>query len=137
MRLLCCSFLLICQALLAQHAAPRAADSNARYYRLVCLVHLTGSGKHDDPIRPEYVPTTADATRQGILAWGVQITDDKRMAIIHIVASNRHAFDAILADKRPEIRVFEIGRDSRVAIEAEMQKYKAGFDLTKFEVRAQ
>jgi hypothetical protein len=122
MRLLYCSFLLICEGLLAQHP--------------VCLVHLTGSGKHTDPIRPEYVPTAADAARQGILSWSVQITDDKNMAIVHLVASNRQAFDAIFADKRPEIRVFEIGKDSRAAIEAEMQKYKAGFDLSKFAVVA-
>jgi hypothetical protein len=59
------------------------------------------------------------------------------MAIIHVVAVNRSAFAQILADTRPEVRVFEIGKDSRAAIEAEMQKYKAGFDLSKFQVMAQ
>jgi hypothetical protein len=54
-----------------------------------------------------------------------------------VVAANRHAFDAILADKRPEVRVFEIGKASRAAIEAEMQKHRKGFDLSRFEVRAQ
>jgi hypothetical protein len=118
-------------------APRRAADTNARYYRLICLVHLTGTGKVGDPIRPEYVPTVADATRQGIVAWATQLTDDRSMAIIHVAAINRNAFAPILADTRPEIRVFEIGKDSRATIEAEMQKHKAGFDLSKFEVRAQ
>ncbi len=121
----------------APHAVRRAVDPNARYYRLICLVHVTGSGKNGDAMRPEYLPAAADAARQGILAWGMQLTDDKSMAIIHVVAANRRAFDPILADKRSEIRVFEIGKDSRAAIEAEMQKYKKGFDLTKFEVWAQ
>ncbi|HWB54952.1 MAG TPA: hypothetical protein VG722_12190, partial [Tepidisphaeraceae bacterium] len=35
--------------------AQRAAAPTHRYYRLICLVHLTGSGKANDPIMPEYV----------------------------------------------------------------------------------
>jgi hypothetical protein len=36
------------------------------------------------------------------------------MATIHVVAVNRNAFAQILADTRPEVRVFEIGKDSRI-----------------------
>jgi hypothetical protein len=79
----------------------------------------------------------ADATRKGILAWSFQITDDKSMAIMHVVASNYHAFDAILADTRPEIRVFHIGKDSRAAIEQALQQYKQGFSLDGLKVVAQ
>jgi hypothetical protein len=131
-----CFGLLLSSGAFAQHAVRHEADSTARYYRLICLVHFTGSGKQADPIRPEYVPSAADAARQGILTWSMQITDDKSMAVVHLVASNRHAFDAVLADTRPEIRVFEIGKDSRAAIEAEMQKHVKGFDLSKFAVVA-
>src|ERR1700679_497100 len=38
--------------LLAQRAA---ADPAQRYFRLICLVHLTGSGQAGDPTVPEYV----------------------------------------------------------------------------------
>jgi hypothetical protein len=100
-------------------AQPRAVDPTARYHRLICLVHLTGSGKHADPIRPEYMPFTAASGRDGILAWAFQPADDKNMAIIQVVAANRHAFDAILADRRPEIMVFEIGKTSRGASRTE------------------
>ncbi len=138
----CTLLLSVCSAAsFGQHPAGsvnnRAADPAARYHRLICLVHLTGSGTKGDPVRPEYVPTAADAARQGIVAWAIQLTDDRSMAIIHVVAVNRNAFAPILADTRPEIRVFEIGKDSRAAIEAEMQKYKAGFDLSKFQAMAQ
>jgi hypothetical protein len=51
--------------------------------------------------------------------------------------ADRQAFAPILADRRSDIRVFEIGKDSRAAIEAEMPRYKKGFDLTRFEVWAQ
>jgi len=100
-------------------------------------VHLTGSGKKGDPIRPEYVPSALDPKRKGIIAWSVQLTDDKKMAIVHMVAVDHHAFDAILADARPEIKVFEIGKTPKVAIEAELGLLKAGFDLGKFQVLAQ
>jgi hypothetical protein len=117
--------------------AQRSVDPTSRYHRIICLVHLAGSGNQADPVRAEYAPTAVDEKRQGILAWGVQLTDDRSMAIVQFVAVNRHAFDAIFADARPEIRVFEIGKDSRAAIEAEMRKYKKDFDLSTLEVRAQ
>jgi hypothetical protein len=161
-------------------AQKGAADPAQRYFRLICLVHLTGSGKQGDPILPEYVaqgtavavaaaaatqsatmsspanpgapsaasrPTEAATTAQptgtgpapmasrpGYLGWSMQTSDDGKMAIIQIVAADHHAFDSILADTRPEIRVFEIGKTPPATIQAEMQKYKANFDLTNFRV---
>ena len=103
---------------------------------MVALVHLIGSGTLNDPIQPEYVPTAADATRQGIIAWSVQLTDDKKMAIVHMAAVNHHALDPILGDKRPEVKVFEVGKTPKGAIEAELGLAKAGFDLGKFPVVA-
>jgi hypothetical protein len=122
-----------CAHLLAQHAV----DPSQRYFRLICLVHLTGSGKRSDPIRPEYVPAKAAPDRNGILAWSVQFTDDRKMAIVQYVAAYRSAFSVILADKRPEIRVFEIGKTPPAAIEAEMRKYKKDFSLESLRVYAQ
>jgi hypothetical protein len=59
------------------------------------------------------------------------------MAIVHYVAADRGAFASILADTRPEIRVFEIGKDKPAAIEAEMKKYKKDFTLDSIQVVAQ
>jgi hypothetical protein len=59
------------------------------------------------------------------------------MAIVHLVASNHSAFDAILSDKRPEIRVFEIGRHSKDTIEKELKKFKKDFSLDNFQVTVQ
>ena len=105
--------------------------SHSRYHRLICLVHLTGTGTAADPIRPEYAPSEEERAqfgRSGILAWTFQITDDGTMAIIHLAAVERSAFQQILADKRPEILVFEIGKDDRATIEAALQQYKQGFN---------
>ena len=54
----------------------------------------------------------------------MQKSDDGTMAIVQMVAADHHAFDSILADTRPEIRVFEIGKTDPATIQAEMQKYK-------------
>jgi hypothetical protein len=114
-----------------------AVDPANRYYRVICLVHLTGSGKADDPIRPEYVPKASDApSRDGIIAWSSQLTDDGKMAIVHLVAVNHYALDALLADKRPEIRVFEIGKHEPAAIALALKAVKANFSLESLRVVA-
>jgi hypothetical protein len=115
--------------------AQHAVDPAQRYHRVICLVHLTGSGKRGDEIRAEYVPSDV-TSRAGIIAWSMQVADDGKMAILHLVAVDRNAFASILADKRPEIRVFEIGKDTQQAIEAELRKYKADFSLDAFKVVA-
>jgi len=121
-------------SLFAQHAV----DPAQRYHRLICLVHFTGSGTQGDPKRPEYVPGPADKQdRSTIVAWSGTPTDDGSMVIVHVAAVDRNAFRAILADTRPEVKVFEIGVDSRQTIEAFMQKYKKGFSLDWLKVVAQ
>jgi len=126
-------FCLSCGTLFGQHAV----DPSQRYHRLICLVHLTGSGKKGDAIRPEFVPGPTDASsRDGIISWSQQISDDGKMAIVQVVAVDAHAFDAIRADKRGDLRVFEIGKDSPADIEKEMKKYKKDFSLDSLKVVA-
>jgi hypothetical protein len=158
-------------------AAQKASDPSHRYFRLICLVHLKGSGQSGDAIVPEYVvegtaaaragqeaaataaaslngagqqpagltpaagaePSAAApiSSRPGILAWSMLKSDDGTMAIIQVVAVDRHAFDSILADKRSEIRVFEIGKDKPEIIQNELRKFRKDFDLQNFQVVAQ
>lgn len=80
--------------------------------------------------------TLPGAIRPGFIAWSMQFTDDKQMAIIHVVAADHDAFSQILADRRPEVRVFEIGKDSKDRIEKELRKYKKDFSLDTVEVPA-
>ena len=115
--------------------AQQAVEPSARYYRLICLVHLAGSGKDDDPVRPEYGTSELDAAH-GVVAWKMLLSDDKKMAILHIVATDRKAFAAILADKRGEVKVFEPGKDKKDDIEKELRKVSKDFDLAQLEVVA-
>jgi hypothetical protein len=117
--------------------AQHSVEPSARYYHLIYLVHLTGSGRQGDPIVPQYVPAAANVARSGILAWKMQLTDDKSMAIIHIVAANRSAFQGVLSDKRPEVLVFEPGVQAKAAIELALQQFSKNFSLSTFEVLAQ
>jgi hypothetical protein len=120
-----------CESLSAQHAV----DASQGFNRLICLVHLIGSGTVSDPRRPEYTPAPGTApSRSGIIAWSFQITDDGQMAIVHLVAADRNALQAVLADTRPEIKVFEVGKATRQQFETEMGMYKAGFNLDTLRV---
>jgi hypothetical protein len=118
--------------LLGQHAV----DPAHRYFRLIALVPLTGTGTRSDPIRPRYVPNVGDAlSRDGIIAWSSQLTDDGHKAIIHIAAVNHRAFDAILAD--PNVTAFEIGKADPAAIVTALQQFRQNFTLDSLKVVAQ
>ncbi len=115
-----------------------AVDPYARYHRLICLVHLTGTGSASDPVRPEYTPASADApSRTGILAWSFQISDDGTMAVVQYVAVDRNAFQSIFADTRPEVLIFEIGKVDRSVIETALQQFKKGFNLDTMKLPVQ
>jgi hypothetical protein len=114
-----------------------AAPATARYHRMICLVHLTGSGQKGDERKPEYVPPEVSQDRSGIISWSMQISDDGKMAIVHYVAVDPKAFDAIRADKRGEVRVFEIGKHKKEDIEKELKKFKKDFTLDSLQVVAQ
>lgn len=116
----------------AQHAVP----VNVRYHRIICVVPVVGTGKVEDPIRLQYAPVGLTHTRNTIFTYSYQLSDDKKSAIVEYVAADRAAFAEILADKNPNTRVFERGRDSRKAIEAELRKWKKDIDLDHFGVAA-
>lgn len=163
---------LLCLSVAGILPAQKGADPVQRYFRLICLVHLKGSGKGGEVVVPEFVEEgmavaqaaqeaaataaakgdtapvlqprdttgTSAATassRPGILAWSMLTSDDGTMAIVQVVAADRHAFDSILADKRSEMRVFEIGKDKPEAIQNELRKFRKDFDLQNFQVVAQ
>ncbi len=106
-------------------------------HRVICLVHLVGSGKVGDPKRPEYVPGPGETlSRSGIIAWSSQVTDDGKMVIVHLVAADRKGLATVLADTRPDVRIFEVGVTPRAQIETELRKFKKGFNLDSLQVVA-
>jgi hypothetical protein len=129
--------LLVCA--LGAAAMPLAAqprvDLRNTHERLICVVPLVGKGTPDDPRRPLFAPLPGKApAADGIIAFSFQASDDGRLALVEFVARDRAAFKEILADRRPELRVFEKGRNPRDQIEAEFRQHKRDFNLDRFGV---
>ena len=107
-------------------------DMRNTHHRLVAVVPMIGAGTAADPRRPQYAPVPvrdAKPDANPIIAFAYQLSDDGKYAIVEFVAWDRSAFQAILADNRPDVRVFEKGKAKRADIEAEFRKYKKNIDL--------
>lgn len=108
------------------------------YERLLCVVPMVGSGTPEDPRRPKFAPNPGPGerpSRDGILAFTYEQTADGRFALVEFVARDRAAFAEILADKSPEIKVFEKGRARKQDIEVAFRLLKPGFSLDRLQVR--
>jgi len=122
----------LCAPLIAQHRV----DPRNMYERALCIVPIVGAGTPDDPRRPEFAPLPTRvgtaASGDGIIAFSFQASDDGKFALVEFVARTREAFAPILADKRPEVKVFIKGKDKRQDIEAAFRKLKTTFNLDTF-----
>jgi hypothetical protein len=106
--------------------------------RVLAVVPMVGSGTPEDPRRPMYAPVPNGApSREGIIAFTYQLSDDGKSALVELVAHDHAGLQAILADKgvRQDVKIFEKGKDNPADIEAEFRKYKKDFDLSHFEVK--
>ena len=110
-------------------------DLRNTYERLVCVVPMIGAGTPDDPRRPMYVPKPGEApSREGIIAFTYQLSDDGKSALVEFVAHDHAGLAGILRDReyRQDLVVFEKGRHKREDIEREFRKYKKDFNLDNF-----
>ena len=115
--------------------AQRKVDPKNTYSRVICVVPMVGTGKVDDPLRPQYAPWPPPKpgqapARNQILAFMHQMSDDGKFALVEFVALDRSAFTAILSDK--SVTTFIKGADKKENIEKELKKYKKDFDLDHF-----
>ncbi|MCI0621047.1 MAG: hypothetical protein L0387_05135 [Acidobacteria bacterium] len=125
--------------------AQQRVDSRNTHERLLCVVPMVGAGTSEDPRRPQFVPVApmpetaseAVSSRQGILAYAFQESDDGQWALVEFVAANRQAFKEILdeAKVKPDLKTFEKGKAKRSDIEKEFRKHKKDFDLDSLGVR--
>lgn len=107
--------------------------------RVLAVVPMVGSGTPDDPRRPMYAPVPGGApSREGIIAFTSQISDDGKSALVEFVAHDHAGLQFILSEKgmRQDVKIFEKGKDAPGVIEAEFRKHKKDFDLSHFEVKA-
>jgi hypothetical protein len=106
-------------------------DPSTMYFRIYGVVPMIGSGTPADPKRPMFGPLVADFKQDhsGILGFQMQLSDDKTMALVEIVAANRNVLLSAITSTATGVVIFEQGRASKAIIEAEFQKYKKGFTL--------
>ncbi|MGE5648370.1 MAG: hypothetical protein ACM336_21535 [Acidobacteriota bacterium] len=107
------------------------------YDRLLCIVPMTGAGTPEDPRRPLYAPVPtpgAPPSRDGIIAFSFQESENGQYALVEFVARDRAAFKEILEDSR--VKSFERGRHKKDDIEKEFRKLRKDFDLSAFQVGA-
>jgi hypothetical protein len=126
------------------NGAPRRdgvhqVDPTQSYHRVYAKVPIVGSGKRGDEIRPMFVPLPAQASKDhtGVIAWQMQLCDDGKSALVEFVGATPKDLASIVNSTDPNVIVFERGKHSQAEIEAEFQKYKKGFALNSFGVRAQ
>jgi hypothetical protein len=106
-------------------------DPSTMYYRIYAVVPMIGSGTVADPKRPMFAPQATDfkSDHSGLLGFQMQLSDDKTMALVEIVARNRNVLLAAITSAAPGVVIFEQGKSSKAAIETEFQQYKKGFTL--------
>jgi len=107
------------------------------YHRVWAVVPMIGTGKPDDPRRPMFVPTPAEQTakfkkgdRSGIIGYSMQISDDGNFALVEFIGTVPAELKFIVNSTAPGVTAFERGTATKEQIQAEFQKYKAGFTLS-------
>ncbi len=116
-------------------AAQQRVDARNTYERVLAVVPMVGSGTSADPARPDYAPLPpqpgAAPSRDGIIAFSYVVSDDGTLGLAEFVAVSRSVFKDLLADTRPQVKVFLKGRDSLQDALAEFQKHKKGFNFSQ------
>ena len=125
--------------LLAQNALPTALDIGQTYERVVVVCPLIGKGTYADPRRPAIVPANLkhDAKEREkafgtdvVMAYAWVPGDDGKSAIVEVVVRDTAAMKEFLreAGKVAALSVFERGKQTPAALDAELRKVKKDFN---------
>lgn len=121
-------------------AGQRRVDERNQGERLYAVVPLIGAGTPQDPKRPLFVPSPeerqrAEAGKTPIITnYSVVLSDDRKFALVELVADDAKALEAVLKSERADVKRFDLqkGKAKAEDIEAEFRKYKKDFDFKKF-----
>ena len=119
--------------------AQNRVSPEMMYHRVWAVVPLIGSGTHDDPKRPMFVPSPAEQAaklkngdRSGVIGYSMQVSDDGNFALVEFVGATPADLKFIVNSQTAGVKAFERGIATKPQIEAEFQKYKKGFALSSF-----
>lgn len=105
----------------------RRVDPENTYERLVAIVPVTGGGTRANPGRAMFTDLP------GVIGYKVEYSDDRRFALVELVARDRKVFDAIRVSQVTGLR-FSPKEDS-VQKEGVLQQFvalKKGFEPGMF-----
>lgn len=132
MKRFCFLPILLLAASISPLFAQQRVEMRNMYERLYLVVPMIGDGSIDNPRRPMYAPVPGQES--GIIAFTFQESDNGRFALVQLVARDRAAFEQIFADRHPQVKIFEKGKDKKADIEREFRTHKGNFDLDKLNV---
>lgn len=120
-------------------SAQHKVDLRNTYERILAVVPMIGAGTPDDPRRPLYAPLPGKTSRDGIIAFTYQVSDDGKSALLELVARDRAVFEEILNDQhvRSDVKFFQKGKVRKDDVQTEFRKHKRDFDLDNFGVSVQ
>lgn len=135
-----CAYALLSCLLCPVSPGQRRVDDRNLGERIILIVPIVGAGTVDDPKRPLFVPTQADrevarASKEPLItSYSVVLSDDRKYALVELVADDRKALEAVLKETRSDVKRFDIqkGKAKKEDIELEFRKYKKDFDFGKF-----
>ncbi len=114
-------------------AQQRRVDDRNYGERLVLIVPLVGDGSPRNPFRPLFAPMPEEMQASGMIGYTAVLSDDKKFALVELVARDRKAFDGIFKDTRADVKKFDHLKGAKKEdIEAEFRKHKKDFDFGKF-----
>ncbi len=128
-----CTLSVLLTATAPQSVAQEVAAGN-RYERIYVKVPMVGKGTKDDPMRPMFAPKRSEVEASGLLSFRYVLSDDRKTALMELVAADRKAFTAMFdaAAKREDVKVFEKGIATKAEIEAAFKQVKPTFEMDKF-----
>ena len=114
--------------------AQQAVDRRNIGERLICIVPMVGAGTYSDPKRPLYAPKPEEVSRdgEGITSFRFEISDDGKTALVELVARTPEAFKTIVAERRPDVRIFRKGLTTKLEIEEAFKAHKKDFNADAF-----
>ncbi len=132
----CMALVLMCMnAVFAQNRV----SPEMMYHRVWAVVPMIGTGTADDPKRPMFTLAPAEQAakvktgdRTGVIGYSMQVSDDGRNALVEFVGATPSELKFIVNSQAAGVTAFERGTATKEQIEAEFQKYKAGFTLSTF-----
>ena len=105
----------------------RRVDPENTHERMVAIVPVTGAGTRTNPGRAMFTDLP------GIIGYKVEFSDDRRFALVELVARDRKVFDAIRVSQLAGLRFAQ--KDDVVQKEGVLQQFvalKRGFQPGMF-----